>query len=86
MASSVITETLRSVTSTKINELKKQREQYEISKGKVLREACREAGIRFVDEGLLDPDTQASTTATCKRRVQQLFCVKQKKIPLLPLA
>ncbi|KAK5441973.1 hypothetical protein LTS15_011131 [Exophiala xenobiotica] len=100
MASSVITETLRSVTSTKIKELKKQREQYEISKGKILRdakaaasdlkrtnlllrEACREAGILFVDEGLLDPDTHASATATCRRRDQQLFLCQAEKDPAL---
>lgn len=102
MASSVITETLRSVTSTKIDELKKQREKYRISKGKILRdakatatdlertklllrEASREAGIRFLDENLLDPDTQASATATCKRRDQELFlCQAEKDLALSP--
>ncbi len=39
MASSALPETLRSVTSTKIQELKKQRDQYEASKKQIIREA-----------------------------------------------
>ncbi|KAJ9601944.1 hypothetical protein H2200_013503 [Cladophialophora chaetospira] len=38
MASSALPETLRSVTSTKIQELKKQRDQYEASKNQIIRE------------------------------------------------
>ncbi|OCT45477.1 hypothetical protein CLCR_01415 [Cladophialophora carrionii] len=38
MASSALPETLRSVTSTKIQELKKQRDQYEASKKQIIRE------------------------------------------------
>lgn len=102
MASAALPETLRSVTSTKITELKKQRDLYETEKRKILRDAklvanelertrvllqgaCRQAGIKVVDDDLSDSDgsdfNYSASNASRTRRNQQLFLQQARKDP-----
>lgn len=104
MASAALPETLRSVTSTKITELKKQRDQYETTKKNLLRDAklvtdelerthvllrgaCRQAGIKFVDDESSDSDgsdvNYSTSSASRTRRNQQLFLQQARKDPAL---